>query len=77
VSASNESSGEVDDGLGAKFWWALIGITLVGALGFCLVLLLFGMIWYAWGLLAALITFVGITLLVFYYVDRRARSRPL
>jgi hypothetical protein len=61
--------------LGAKFWVAVLGIAIGGALGFILLLAIIGWAWVTFGLLGGLL-FLGLVLaLIGYLSDRRTRNR--
>jgi hypothetical protein len=60
------------EGLGAKFWAGTIGVILAGGIAALLLFLLIGRVWYAWGVLGALIFFGGLILLFGWIYDRRA-----
>jgi uncharacterized membrane protein len=63
------------DDLGARFWLAIIGVTIAIAAAVFLILVFIGWAWYAWGLLGLLlvlgVVFAGIGLIV----DRREAKR--
>jgi hypothetical protein len=61
----------VDEGLGAGFWFKLIGIVLACGVGAILLFLLVDAAWYRWGALGALVFFSGIMLVYAYVYDRR------
>lgn len=61
--------------LGGRFWLGLIGIALAVGIGGFLLFLLFGAVWYSWGLLAAFVFFGAILLGIAYVYDRR-QTRP-
>jgi membrane protein YdbS with pleckstrin-like domain len=75
MSSSQLPREESDDGLGAKFWLSLIGVTLAAAIGVALIFLFFGAVWYAWGLVGAIVALVALVYVVGWVMDRRARSR--
>jgi hypothetical protein len=61
----------VDEGLGAGFWFKLIGIVLACGVGAILLFLLVDAAWYRWGALGALVFFSSIMLVYAYVYDRR------
>lgn len=73
--SANGNRHEETEGLGFKFWAALIGITFACAIGLLLGVLLFGLAWRTWGLIGAGIALVGVFMGAMYLTDRRARKR--
>lgn len=63
------------EGLGAKFWVALLAIAVACGLGAVLVFVLFGFVWAAWGLVGAVIVFVALAAGASWLTERRARRR--
>jgi hypothetical protein len=61
--------------LGGKFWLAVLGIAIAGALGFLLILEVIGRAWWNFGLLGGLIFISAVLLLIGWISDRRARNR--
>jgi Kef-type K+ transport system membrane component KefB len=64
-----------EEGLGARFWLLLVGMTIVAVLGFFLIVFLFGAAWYAWGFVGAAIVLIGASALAQWVMNRRARKR--
>jgi uncharacterized membrane protein len=60
-----------DESLGARFWFKLMGIVLVGGIATLLLFLLVGGAWYRWGGLGAIIFFAALALLWGWIYDRR------
>jgi hypothetical protein len=60
-----------DEGLGAGFWFKLIGIVLVGGIAALLLFLLVSGAWYRWGGLGAIVFFCALALLWGWIYDRR------
>ena len=46
-----------DEGLGAKFWFKLIGIVILGGIAAMILFLLVDAAWYRWGGIGAIIFF--------------------
>ena len=67
----------MDEGLGAGFWFKLVGIVLACGIGAMLLFLLVNAAWVRWGGLGALLFFSGIALVYGYVYDRRhAKAYP-
>ena len=62
---------DVNDGLGAGFWFKIIGLVLACAVGAALLFLFVGAAWARWGGLGALLFFFLIACLYGYFYDRR------
>jgi hypothetical protein len=60
-----------DEGLGAGFWFKLMGIVLAGGIAALLLFLLVDAAWYRWGGLGAIIFFCALVLLWGWIYDRR------
>jgi len=61
--------------LGSRFWLPLIGLIVgIGIAGLVL-FLIFGRVWYTWGVLGALVFLFACVLLFAWIVDRRDRRR--
>jgi hypothetical protein len=60
-----------DEGLGAGFWFKMIGIVLAGGIAALLLFLLVDAAWYRWGGLGAIIFFSALVLLWGWIYDRR------
>jgi len=64
-----------DEGLGAGFWFKLMGIVLAGGIAALLLFLLVDAAWYRWGGLGAIIFFCALVLLSgWIYVGRHAKE---
>jgi hypothetical protein len=61
----------VDEGLGARFWFKLIGIVILGGIAAILLLLLVTSAWYRWGAIGAIIFFSLLVLLWGWIYDKR------
>jgi hypothetical protein len=61
----------VNDGLGAGFWFKLIGLVLLFGIGGILLFVFVGAAWARWGGLGALVFFFIIFLAFGYIYDRR------
>jgi len=61
----------VDEGLGARFWFKLIGIVILGGIAAILLLLLVTSAWYRWGAIGAIIFFSLLALLWGWIYDKR------
>jgi hypothetical protein len=59
-------------------WKGALGILIAAVVVFCLIVLLFGVSWYAWGLLGVIIVAFGIFSVARFGVRRadRAPDRP-
>jgi hypothetical protein len=65
----------VEDGLGAKFWFGMVGVILAIGVGSILLFLLVSAAWYRWGFIGGLL-FFGVLLLLFGWIyDRTHRPR--
>ena len=67
----NDDAGMDDYDPGAKFWWKLAGMFVVGAIVLFIVLAIFVKLIYAWGFLAALLFFAVLALIWGWFTDRR------
>ena len=65
----------MEEGLGAKFWFGMVGVILAIGVGSILLFLLVSAAWYRWGFIGGLLFFGGILLLVAAIYDRRHRRR--
>jgi Kef-type K+ transport system membrane component KefB len=72
---ANSERREASHGLGWKFWFGLVAVTLLCALGFMLALILFGAAWYEWGFVGAAILLIGVATGAKYLQDRRTRRQ--
>ena len=61
--------------LGGRFWLAVLGIAIAGALAFLLILKVIGWAWWNFGLLGGLLLISAVLLLIGWISDRRARKR--
>jgi Flp pilus assembly protein TadB len=61
--------------MGGKFWLGLLGGTLAIAILVAIGFLVFGAVWYAWGLGGAILGLVAILLIIGWMVDRRDKRR--
>jgi hypothetical protein len=59
------------DDPGAKFWWKLAGMFVVGAIVLFIVLIITLKAIYAWGFLGTLLFFAVLALIAGYFADRR------
>ena len=66
-----------DDGekLGARFWLWLVGLIVGVVIAGVLVAVLFGRLWYAWGLFGAFVVLSVVAMAFGYAFDRRERNR--
>ena len=60
-----------DSKLGRKFWLFVIGAALAVGIGAAVIVLVIGAVWYAWGILGALLFFFGAMLAGAYLYDRK------
>jgi Kef-type K+ transport system membrane component KefB len=63
------------EGLGGKFWLAVLGIAIACGIGCVIAFVLFGLAWAAWGLIGAVIALLVLAAVVSWVMDRRARRR--
>jgi hypothetical protein len=66
---------EDGEGLGAGFWFRVLGIAAAGIIAGFLILILFGRAWYAWGFFGAFLVFSLILIGVAWIYDRRHADR--
>jgi hypothetical protein len=59
------------DDLGAKFWFKLAGVFVVGAIALFIFMIIFLKAIYAWGFLAAFLALAVLALIAGWFVDRR------
>ena len=64
-----------DEGLGAKFWFGMIGLILAIGIGAILLFWLVSAAWYRWGFIGGLLFFGGLLLIVAYIYDRTHRKQ--
>jgi uncharacterized membrane protein YedE/YeeE len=65
----------VEDGPGAKFWFAMVGVILAIGIGSILLFLLVSAAWYRWGFIGGLLFFGGLLLVAAAIYDRTHRRR--
>jgi membrane protein YdbS with pleckstrin-like domain len=65
---------KVDD-LGGRFWLRLIGLTIAIGIAALIVFLLIDVVWYAWGVVGALLVLFLVMLVIGWAYDRRQESR--
>ena len=65
----------MEEGLGAKFWFGMVGVILAIGVGSILLFWLVSAAWYRWGFIGGLLFFGGILLLVAAIYDRTHRRR--
>jgi hypothetical protein len=66
---------DVNDELGASFWWKLIGLVFLCGAGAILLFLLVDAAWYRWGGIGALLFFFLIAVAYGAIFDRRAAKK--
>ena len=59
------------DDLGAKFWFKLAGLFVVGAIALFIFMYIFLKAIYAWGFLATFLLIAVVALIAGYFADRR------
>jgi len=59
------------DDPGAKFWWKLAGMFVIGAIVLFIVMVIFVKAIYAWGFLGTMLLLAVIALIAGYFTDRR------
>ena len=59
------------DDLGAKFWFKMAGVFVVGAIVLFIFMIIFLKAIYAWGFLAAFLALAVLALVAGWFVDRR------
>ncbi len=57
--------------LGAKFWFKMAGVFVVGAIALFIFMFIFLKAIYAWGFLAAFLALAVLALVAGWFVDRR------
>jgi O-antigen/teichoic acid export membrane protein len=63
-----------DEGLGARFWFGIMGATIAFGIGLIVLFFFISMVWYAWGIIGALLVlFFGIGL-IGWIQQRRAQK---
>jgi hypothetical protein len=63
------------DDMGGSFWLKLMGGTIAIAILVAIGFLVFGAVWYAWGLGGAILGLVVILLVIGWLIDRRDKRR--
>jgi hypothetical protein len=66
---------DVDDGLGAGFWFKILGLAVAFAVGGILLFSLLGAAWARYGALGTLLLFSALALAYGYIYDRRQAKR--
>jgi uncharacterized membrane protein len=66
---------KVDEGLGAGFWFKVIGVVVLGGIAVMLSFLLIEAAWYRWGFVGGFIFFGVVLLGIAYIGDRRSQQR--
>jgi uncharacterized membrane protein HdeD (DUF308 family) len=65
----------VEEGLGAKFWFGMVGVVLAIGVGVLLLFWLVSAAWYRWGFIGGMLFFGGVLLVVAAIYDRRQRRQ--
>lgn len=65
----------MEEGLGAKFWFGMVGVILAIGVGSILLFLLVSAAWYRWGFIGGLLFFGALLLVVAAIYDRTHRRR--
>jgi|SRR5215212_5178315 hypothetical protein len=66
---------DVEEGLGAKFWFGMVGVVLAIGVGILLLFWLVSAAWYRWGFIGGML-FFGALLVAFAAIyDRKQRRR--
>jgi hypothetical protein len=65
----------MEEGLGARFWFGLIGVALAIGVGGILLFIFISTAWARWGLLGAFLFFSLVLLTFGYFYDRRQAKR--
>ena len=63
------------DELGGRFWLKLMGLTIAIGVGALIAFLLIGVVWYAWGVVGALLVLFLVMLVLGWAHDRRQEKR--
>jgi LytS/YehU family sensor histidine kinase len=63
------------ESLGAKFWLVLIGGVLAGIFAMVVIFILWGLAWYAWGGVVAIVVMISGLILVAWGSDRLVQRR--
>ncbi len=63
------------DDLGGRFWLRLMGLTIVIGIAALIVFLLIDVVWYAWGVVGALLVTFLVMLVIGWAYDRRQAKR--
>jgi uncharacterized membrane protein HdeD (DUF308 family) len=64
----------MDEGLGGKFWFGVIGVILACAVGAVLIFVLVSGALFRWGLIGVFVVFGGLLLLWSWYYDRKKKK---
>lgn len=64
-----------DEGLGAKFWFTVMGATIGLAIAVLVIFFFINLVWYAWGAIGALLFVFFVAGLIGYIHDRRAQKQ--
>jgi hypothetical protein len=65
----------VEDGLGAKFLFGLLGGVVALVAGAALIFILIDAAWYRWGAMGSLLFFFGLLLVCAWIYDRRQKKQ--
>jgi len=66
---------ENDRDLGARFWLAIVALSVGAVVAGVILFSLFGWVWYTWGFFGAFLSLCAVALAFGYVVDRRDRRR--
>jgi hypothetical protein len=61
--------------LGMRFWLGILGLTLLAVVSGALIMVFFGLLWYALGFFGAFFVFGLLAVGFGYFYDRRERTR--
>ena len=64
-----------DTGVGARFWFVVLGLCVVGVLAVSVFIVIFTHLWYAWGVFGAMLVLAAALLAFGWAFDRRERKR--
>ena len=70
-----EPQREPDEGMGGRFWFALIGLGLAVVVAGLVVFVLFGRVWYSYGFFATFLLLALVLIVVAWIYDRREAQR--
>lgn len=62
----------MEEGLGAGFWFKIIGLIVLGGIGAMVIFSVIGSAFYKWGAIGTLIVAVVVLGVISYVFDRRA-----